>query len=65
MMIDLNVNGTTVFGRCVMLLILKKYNSLTPLRMVADLLDASFSGQLPIVSNPRLSSDIANGIPAF
>lgn len=48
-----------------MLLILKKYNSLTPLRMVADLLDASFPGQLPIVSNPRLSSDIANGIPAF
>ena len=42
-----------------------KSNDLTLLRMVADLLDASFPGQLPIISNPQLSSDIANGIPVF
>jgi lysophospholipase L1-like esterase len=45
----LNVNGTTVFGR-----------------MVADLLVASYGvGDLPIVANPTLSYDIANGIPSF
>ncbi|KAF9445467.1 carbohydrate esterase family 12 protein [Macrolepiota fuliginosa MF-IS2] len=34
-------------------------------RMVADLMDASFPGELPIISNPKLSSEIENGIPAF
>lgn len=34
-------------------------------RMLADLLNASYPGQLPIIANPQLSSNIANGIPSF
>ncbi|KAF4596335.1 hypothetical protein EYR40_007978 [Pleurotus pulmonarius] len=34
-------------------------------RMVADLMAASFPGQLPIVPNPPLTFNITNGIPSF
>jgi lysophospholipase L1-like esterase len=34
-------------------------------RMVADLLVAQFPGQLPIVLNPTLSSQISRGVPSF
>ncbi|KAK7047641.1 hypothetical protein VNI00_006409 [Paramarasmius palmivorus] len=34
-------------------------------RMVADLLNASFSGELPIVPDPALSNNITLGIPSY
>ncbi|KAJ3506643.1 hypothetical protein NLJ89_g6763 [Agrocybe chaxingu] len=45
---DLNINGTTVFGR-----------------MVADLISASFPGQLPVIPNPALTFNISHGIASF
>jgi lysophospholipase L1-like esterase len=34
-------------------------------RMVADLLGASFPGELPITTNPQLSFNISHGIPSY
>lgn len=34
-------------------------------RMVADLMKASFPGQLPIIPNPPLTYNITHGIPSF
>ncbi|THV07397.1 SGNH hydrolase [Dendrothele bispora CBS 962.96] len=34
-------------------------------RMVADLMNASFPGQLPIIPNPPLTFNITHGIPSF
>ncbi|KAJ7170712.1 SGNH hydrolase [Mycena crocata] len=34
-------------------------------RMLADLMSASFPGQLPIIANPGLTFNISHGIPSF
>ncbi|ESK94639.1 carbohydrate esterase family 12 protein [Moniliophthora roreri MCA 2997] len=34
-------------------------------RMLADLMKASFPGQLPIIENSKLSNEIAQGIPSY
>lgn len=68
---DLNVNGTTVFGRYVRILFPNTTLVSWPLvdfavcRMVADLMTASFPLQLPIIPNPALTFNITNGIPSF
>ncbi|KAF5347534.1 hypothetical protein D9758_014506 [Tetrapyrgos nigripes] len=63
----LNKNGTIVFGRWVARV---TFNARAVLkfglrRMVADLLNASFPNQLPIIANPELTFNITHGIPSY
>lgn len=64
--LDLNVNGTIVFGRCVQKLqvVLLSYSECI-IRMVADLMEASYPGEIPYVANAALTYNINHGIASY
>lgn len=67
-LLDLNVHGTTVFGRYVFHLLTYSNRRLIVqflFSMVANLMNASFPNQVPIVPNPALTFNITHGIPSF